>query len=180
MAENKIHIHTTTLGYMYPITAKIIAQATQLLNVVFNMPEFKKQLDAQTFVASNKPSLSSDGLDINGADVYTDIMSQKDITVTVNVKYLSHPWKRWISKTMGETKPLGTSINTYNWWLKSKKGKELVISYAAHVGHEIMHTKYYGYVHNPKMGSAKFNKEKDVTYTIDDILEDLIRKSYTA
>jgi len=178
MAEKRIHIRTTTSGYEYPITARIIAQATQLLNIAFNIPEFKKQLADRSFVATNKPELSSEGEEIKGKDVFKDIMSYQEINVCVSVKKLGNLWKRWISKTMGETKPSGSCIVTYNWWLKSKKGKELVINYAAHLGHEIMHTNYYGYVHHPKMGSASFNKEKDVTYVIDDILEELIRKNY--
>ena len=56
--------------------------------------------------------------------------------------------------------------------------RDLIISYATHVGHEIFHTKYLGYIHDPEISDKNFVNEKDVTYMIDDILEKLIKKHY--
>ncbi len=179
MKDAKIHIHTTTKGIDLPINTRILAEATRLLNVVFNLPEFKKQLVLYSFAATNKPALSPDGNEIPGEVVYQDIMKEPNISVCASVRKLGNPWKRWISKTKGQTDPSDTCIITYTWWLKNKKGKDLVIDYTAHLAHEILHTSHFGYVHNPKLGSPQFKKEKDVAYLIDDLLENLIRENYT-
>lgn len=178
MDHNKIVIKTETIQLRFPITQNIVEESTKILNIVFNLNEFEEQLSKQSFICSNRSNFCKDGKEILGVNVYKDFISKKNITVQLTIKKLTNPWKRWISKTMGETDPQGNSIITYNWWLDYKTENDLVISYATHIGHEIFHTKYLGYIHDPEIGSKNFVNEKDVTYMIDDILEDLIKKNY--
>ena len=60
--------------------------------------------------------------------------------------------------------------------MKNQSQKELLVTYTTHIGHEIFHTKYFGYIHDPEFDSKEFINDKDVTYKIDEILENLIRK----
>lgn len=178
MTENKILIEAQIQGLRYPITDKIVAEATKILNKVFNLEEFEIELSKQSFVCSNRPLFCKNGKEILGSDVFADFISKKHIKVSLTVKKLANPWKRYFSKTMGETNPNGNSIITYTWWLDDSSERDLVISYATHVGHEIFHTKYFGYIHDPEISDRRFINEKDVTYMIDDILEKLIKKHY--
>lgn len=160
-----------------PITSEMVEEATRILNLVFNLDEFEHELSKQSFVCSNRPNLCKNGV-ILGSDVYKDFISKKHIKVFVNVKKLKNLWKLYVSGTMGETNPNGNSIITYTWWLEEKSESDLIISYATHLGHEIFHTKYFGYIHDPEINSRNFVNEKDVTYMIDDIIEKLIKKHY--
>lgn len=178
MDDNKILIETNALGLRLPITDKVVDEATKILNIVFNLEEFEKELSKQSFVCTNRPDLCKNGKEILGSDVFSDFISKKIIKVSLTVKKLTNPWKRYVSKTMGETNPNGNSIITYTWWLNDNSESDLVISYATHVGHEIFHTKYFGFIHDPEISDRNFVNEKDVTYMIDDILEKLIKKYY--
>ncbi len=175
--KQKITIETITGELENPITSEIVEKATRILNYVFNLDEFEQELSKQSFVCSNKPDLCKNGV-ILGSDVFGDFLSKKHIKVLVTVKKLKNIWKLYISGTMGETNPNGNSIITYTWWLKGKSEKDLVISYATHLGHELFHIKQLGYIHDPEINSRNFVNEKDVTYMIDDILEKLIKKHY--
>ena len=159
-----------------PITKEILDKSIEILNIVFNLTEFKNELSKQSFFCSNRPDLCTNNDEILGETVYNDFISKTLIKINLTVKRLKNPWKRYISGTLGETNPNGNSIISYTWWLNEKNGNELLIAYATHIGHEIFHTKYLKYIHEPEYGSSKFINEKDVTYMIDDILEKLIRK----
>ena len=159
-----------------PITKEILDKSIEILNIVFNLTEFKNELSKQSFFCSNRPDLCTNNDEILGETVYNDFISKALIKINLTVKRLKNPWKRYISGTLGETNPNGNSIISYTWWLNEKNGNELLIAYATHIGHEIFHTKYLKYIHEPEYGSSKFINEKDVTYMIDDILEKLIRK----
>lgn len=158
------------------INDEIIKESVAVLNKVLNDPAFKDSLMAQSFVCTNKPSFcGADGM-ISGKKVYEDLIQKETLKVNLKVKFLWNPWRRWKSRTRGITGTKGTTIKTYTWWLKRKSKKERTIAYASHVGHELFHTVYFQYVHNPKFGSKEFVNDKDVSYKIDDILEALIRK----
>lgn len=175
MSENKIRLTLKVEQLNDPITNEIIRDTTKILNLVFNLDEFGKELSKQSFFASNKPSMSTDGMEISGKEVYEDFISKGAITVSVSVRKLRNLIKRYRWRTMGETAPSGTSIVTYTWWLDYINNTELLINYATHIGHELFHTNYFGYIHDPEKGSSAFVNDKDVTYKIDDILEKLIR-----
>lgn len=177
MAENKITIELQVAKLKHPVTNEIVQEAAAILNRVFNLDEFEQELSKQVFVATNRPDFARNN-QISGADVYADFISKERLPVTVTVKRLLNPVKRGFSRTMGETDPSGTSIITYDWWLKGETEKELLIAYATHIGHELFHTNYFGYIHDPAINDHGFVNEKDVTYMIDDILERLIRKYY--
>lgn len=179
MADDKILIETNVVSLRHPITNKVVDDATKILNLVFNLDEFRIELSRQSFACSNRPDFCKNGKEILGSDVFADFVSKKVIKVLLTVKKLTNPWKRYVSKTMGETNPNGISIITYNWWLDDSNERDLVVSYATHIGHEIFHTKYFGYIHDPEIHERSFVNEKDVTYMIDDILEKLIKKHYT-
>ena len=178
MTRNKILIETKVSRLNYPITNQVVDKATKLLNLVFNLDEFGDELSKQSFVCTNKPDFCKNGEEIKGSDVYDDFISKGKIEIDVTVKKLRHPWKRFVSKTMGETNPRGNSIITYTWWLDNRDEKDLIISYATHLGHELFHTNYFGYIHDPEINDRSFVNEKDVTYMIDDILEKLLKKHY--
>jgi hypothetical protein len=163
---------------MLPITNVITEKSIELLNIVFNLSEFKEQLVSQSFFCGNKLDLCINGKEITGLSVYEDFIGKGKIKINLTVKSLINPWKRYVSGTLGETNPNGNSIVSYTWWLNEKKGKDLIIAYATHVGHEIFHTKYFQYIHDPKYGSRNFDTNKDVTYKIDEILEHLIMNHY--
>lgn len=178
MVDKRILIETQVQALMYPITDKIVDEATKVLNIIFNLEEFEAELSKQSFACTNRPSFCTNGKEILGSDVFSDFISKKQIKVLLTVKKLTNYWKRYFSRTMGETNTSGNSIITYNWWLDGKSEKDLIISYATHIGHEIFHTKYFGYVHKPKINNKRFVKEKDVTYMVDDIIEKLIKEHY--
>jgi hypothetical protein len=173
----RVNIVVTDTQLTKPITTEVVTRSIELLNLVFNLPEFKDSLSKYAFVSTNRPNFSSEGNDIEGKAVYNDFINKGTVNINLKVKKLLNPWKRIISKTYGETNPGGYLILSYTWWLKRYKDKELVILYASHVGHEIFHTKYFGYVHDPKYNSGNFVNDRDVTYKIDDIIEALIRKT---
>jgi hypothetical protein len=175
---NKVIIETNIVSLRYPITIKIVSEATRILNIVFNLSEFEIELSKHSFVRSNRPEFCKNGQEISGSDVHADFISKKKIEISLTVKKLTNLWKQYVYKTMGETHPAGNSIITYHWWLDNENERDLIISYATHIGHEIFHTNYFGYVHDPGAGSKKFVNEKDVTYMIDDILEKLIKENY--
>lgn len=160
---------------VHPITNEIVQRSFELLNKVFNSIEFEKELCAQTFVKTNRPGFGASIETISGKEVFDDFINKGEITIDVEVKRsLGGFLKRLAFRTMGETLPSGSTIVTYPWWLKKLRGKDLLVGYATHVGHEIFHTRYYGYIHDPEFGSRGFVNERDVTYKIDDILEALI------
>jgi len=172
--EIKIERQTLT----YPITTEIVGESIMLLNIVFNLPEFQTELSGQKFYCSNRPSFCNNAGEILGTDVYDDFMSKELIVINLSVKNLVNPWRRFISKTFGATDINGNLIITYTWWLSQNNQKELIIEYATHIGHEIFHTEYFKYIHNPEIGNKHFDNDKDVTYKIDEIIEKLIRKQY--
>lgn len=172
--EIKIEIQTLT----HPITTDIVDESIKLLNIVFNLPEFKTELSSQKFYCSNRPTFCKNGVEILGEDVYEDFMSKELIALKLSVKNLVNPWRRFISKTFGATDINGNLIVTYTWWLNQNNKKELIIEYATHIGHEIFHTEYFKYIHNPEIGSKHFDNDKDVTYKIDEVVEKLIRQQY--
>jgi len=175
--ENKsIKIETESHFLTLPITKEILDKSIEILNIVFNQPEFKNELSVQSFYCSNRPDLCTNDKEILGETVYNDFISKEVIKINLTVKRLKNPWKRYVSGTLGETNPNGNSIISYTWWLNEKSDKDLLIAYTTHIGHEIFHTKYLKYIHEPEFGSSKFINEKDVTYMIDDILEKLIKK----
>lgn len=174
----QIKISLESKQLCYPITAEIVDQTIEWLNVVFNSTEFRAEIIKNKFVCTNKPELCGEDNFISGLDVYNDLISENRILLNLKVRRLKHLWKRWISKTKGETKLAGNTIKSYTWWLTNEDPKELAILYASHVGHEIFHTKYYKYKHNPKKGSQAFENDRDVTYKIDDIIENLMRKHF--
>lgn len=174
MGNSGILIKTKIVRLSHPVTNSIVQEATQILNKVFNLAEFEEELSRQSFVCTNRPEFCRNGKEIAGVDVFSDFISKESIEVLVSVKILRNWWKRYVSKTMGETNPNGNSIITYNWWLKNDRN--LAVNYAIHLGHEIFHTRYFGYIHDPEINDKDFVNEKDVTYMIDDILERLIKK----
>lgn len=176
--QNKIKIEFGNTNLINPITSETVRKTNELLNIVFNSQEFEDALEKESFVCSNKPSICNTRNEIPGRFVFDDFVSKRIILVDLTVKKLKNPWKRRISKTMGETHPDGNLIVSYNWWLKNLNEKDLVIAYATHIGHEIFHTKYFKYIHDPEINEKKFINEKDVTYKIDDIIEALIKKNY--
>ena len=123
MADNKITIETEIVGIKYPITDKIVIEVTKILNLVFNLDEFGQELSKQSFICSNRPNFCKNGKEILGSDVFEDFISKKNIVVSLTVKKLTNPWKRYFSKTMGETNPNGNSIITYSWWLDNSSEK---------------------------------------------------------
>jgi hypothetical protein len=163
-----------------PIDQVILQKGIALLNVIFNSTEFENELSKQSFVVSNKPGFSLNGLNITGKQVYDELIGSSNIFIDIQIRrggLLSVGFfKKVFFGTMGETDPSGSTIVTYNSWLKQLDDNELFILYTTHIGHEIFHTKYFGFVHDPKYGSREFLAEKDVTYKIDEILESLIRK----
>lgn len=171
-------IKTTEIKTANPIDSVIVKKSISLLNIVFNQIEFKDSLSIQKFTCSNKPILCNSTNYISGKKVYEGFIANDTINISVNIKKLKNPWRRWISKTKGITSTTGRNITTYTWWLKNKPEKELIIAYASHVGHEIFHTNYFKYIHKPKFGTKNFINDKDITYKIDDIIEYLIRKNY--
>jgi len=173
-----IKILLQSKSFRAPVTAKIIDKSIEILNTIFNSIEFRDRIIDNKFVCTNKPELCGADNYISGKAVYDDLMSVATISLHLKVKKLRNLWKRRISKTKGETKLAGNTIKSYTWWLRNRNENELIIVYASHVGHEIFHTNYYKYKHNPKKGSSAFDNEKDVTYKIDDIIEELIRKHF--
>lgn len=169
-----ININANIVSLSNPITADIVTAAIQRLNIVFNSVAFSNSLQAKSFVATNNPALSLNGKTITGKDVYDNIFSKPQVEIDIIVRKLNNPYKRYVSKTMGETNPLGNTIITYTWWLKNLSKGDLVKNYAVHLGHEIFHTNYFGYLHDPAIGTRDFDNDKDVTYAIDDILESLL------
>jgi hypothetical protein len=172
----QIKIEVESYSLTLPITKEVLDRSIDILNEVFNTEEFKIELSKQSFFCSNKPSMCSENREITGESVYNDFITKGQIKINFTVKNLVNPWKRFISNTYGETDPKGNSIVSYTWWLNRKNGKELMLAYATHIGHEIFHTKYLAYIHDPEYRSREFINEKDVTYMIDDILEKLISK----
>lgn len=173
--DSKIQIILVSKRLKRPIDASIMEKTIELLNRVFNSTEFRDLVIDNSFTCSNKPSLCGTDQTISGQAVYDDLMRIDHIELKLHIKKLWNPFKRYGYHTKGETNINGNTIITYNWWLKNKSEKERLIIYASHVGHEIFHTKYYQYIHNPKKGSRDFVEEKDVTYNIDNIIEQIIR-----
>jgi len=173
MRQIKILLKSKSLRQ--PVTSKIIDKSIEILNTIFNSTLFRDKIIDNKFVCTNKPELCGADNFISGQAVYDDLMSVETISLRLEVKKLRNPWKRWVSKTKGETRLTGNTIKSYTWWLKNRDEKELTIIYASHVGHEIFHTNYYQYKHDPEIGSKTFQNDKDVTYKIDDIIEELIR-----
>lgn len=178
MEDRKIEIRLESQKLLYPITVKVVDEALKLLNLVFNLSEFKDELSTQTFFCSNRPDFCKNSNYILGKDVYDDFIGKELILVNLTVKKLLNPWKRIFSKTYGATDINSNLITTYTWWLNSSDNKELIIEYASHIGHEIFHTKYFKYIHDPESGSKYFENDKDVTYKIDEIIEKLIISHY--
>lgn len=174
----KIKILIENGQYRQPITAEIAQRSVDLLNRVLNLDEFRDSLVKYSFVPTNKPSLSENGTDIRGIDVYNDFTHLDSIAISLKVSHLWNPWKRVISGTMGETNPKGRLIVTYPYWLRKTSKKDLVTGYATHIGHEIFHTNWYGYIHEPQKGAKSFVNDRDVTYKIDDIIGSLVNKYY--
>ena len=176
MPEIKITAEVRSLKH--PITEEVVSKSISLLNIVFNQPEFKESLCAQTFVGTNRPDLSNADGFIPGESVFNEFYSNKEYEIVLKVKKLKNIWERKFSKTKGKTTLKGREIVTYNWWLKNKTEKELIINYASYIGHELFHTSYFKFVHDPEYVSVDFVNDKDVIYKIDNILEELIRKIY--
>lgn len=177
--SQKVKVIANEVDVSFPIDLRIVNKSLELINLVFNLPEFQDSISKYSFVCTNKPILCKNNT-IPGNSVYDDLINAKEINIDLKVKALINPWRRFISKTLGATNPSGHKIISYKWWLRKKKKdtKELTIIYASHLGHEIFHTDYFKYLHNPEYGSSGFVNEKDVTYKIDDIIEALIRKYY--
>jgi hypothetical protein len=178
MEDQKVEVKLQSKSIMHPVTDEIVSEALRLLNIVFNLPEFRQELSTQKFFCSNRPNFCKQGSEILGQDVYEDFINKGVIEINLTVKNLINPWRRFISKTYGATDINGDTIVTYTWWLTNNNKKELIIEYATHVGHEIFHTKYFQYIHDPEYGSKYFENDKDVTYKIDEIIEKLIRNNY--
>lgn len=174
-----VFVKTGEVKVIAPIDVNIVKKAIALVNNVYRSEEFQTEIEKYNFVCSNKPDLCDSSGVINGGTVYRDIMQYDTIVINLTVKNIGiRFWRRYISKTQGATAPTGNSIVTYTWWLDNNNMKDLIIQYAAHIGHEIFHTKYYKYIHDPSAGSRGFVNDKDVTYKIDDIIEALIIKNY--
>lgn len=177
MSNGIIEIIVESKKLCKPVDEGIVDKAVGLLNMAFNLPEFKHELIKQKFFCSNRPNFCQNKDFISGADVYEDFINTGVISVKLFVKPLINPWRRFISKTYGVTDVNGNEIVTYTWWLSNNK-KDLIREYASHIGHEIFHTRYFQYIHDPKYNSRNFDNNKDVTYKIDEILESLIRQNY--
>lgn len=175
MEKSILTVKQGNTNVLHPITNERVQKAFKLLNKVFNSYEFEKELCAQTFVKTNRPGFGASITTISGKEVFDDFISKGEITIDVEVRRsLGGLFRRLFFSTMGETLPSGNTIVTYPWWLNKLHGKDLLVGYATHIGHEILHTRYYGYIHDPEIGSRGFINEKDVTYKIDDILVTLI------
>lgn len=170
-----VYIRAENVQVKAPVTSALVEKTLQCLNTIFNSVEFKDSLEKYDFVCTNKPDICDTSETIKGSQVYKDLIKSDTITINIRVKKLKNPWKRSISKTLGETPPSGNTITTYTWWLETDTDT-LLADYTAHIGHEIFHTKYFQYIHDPEYGSKDFVNDRDVTYKIDDILEALIRK----
>ncbi len=176
--QKKIFIKTEEVNIRYPINTEIVKQAMKLVNSALNDNEFKNELEKCSFVCTNRQDLCDSTNNISGKTVYEDFIKHDTLSLNLIIKKLLNPWKRHISGTLGETDPRSNTILTYTWWLFYKDRKELVINYATHIGHELFHTKYLGYIHYPSVDSRDFVGDRDVTYKIDEIIEKLIRKNY--
>lgn len=171
----KVIIETESIQLRSPVTNAIAEKSIAILNEVFNAPEFGEMLSKYSFVCTNKPAMCDSSGNISGANVYAEFM--KAGTISINLRVRRNLFKK-ISGTLGETPSQGNTITTYTWWLDDDNERDLVIDYATHVGHEIFHTLYFKYIHDPEYGSKNFVNDRDVTYKIDDILEELIKKYY--
>lgn len=175
----RVHVKIGEATVIRPIDMAVVKKAIELVNAVYASQDFRDELDKYNFICSNKPSLCDRSLVIPGSVVYADFTKFDTLTINLVVKRVGLKfWKRYLTGTLGETDPQGTTILTYTWWLDDEDVRELTIGYATHIGHEIFHTKYYQYLHDPAYGSKDFDGEKDVTYKVDSIMEALIRKNY--
>lgn len=177
MSTEKIKITVTSKSLTEPVREEIVTKAIDLLNKVLNTEEFKALLTKQEFYCSNRPGFGNSEEYLSGEDVYSDLLKVGKIQLQLIVKPLWNPWRRFISNTLGATNIHSNVIVTYTWWLP-KEHEDLIIKYATHVGHELFHTSYFQYVHDPPYGSRNFLNEKDVIYKIDDIIETLILQYY--
>lgn len=178
MNNSKIEIKILSKVLTQPVTEEIVFEVTKLLNLVFNLSDFKNEMYSQIFHSTNRPNFPSQNSILSGKDVYEDFINKGKIEINLIVKPLTNPWNRFVSKTLGLTDINGNTIVTYNWWLPINNKNELIIEYATHIGHEIFHTKYFQYIHDPEYGSKYFVNDKDVTYKIDEIIEKLLRNNF--
>jgi hypothetical protein len=172
----KVTVQLGQLDVSKPVTKEIAAKSIYYLNKVLNLPDFKQDLLSCSFFCSNRPELCNMvSHTIPGDSVYNDLMKKGILVIQLKVK-ASLPWQYLFTKTYGKTSPYYNSILTYKWWLRSYEEKELVIQYASHVGHEMFHTSYFGYLHDPALGTRGFTNDHDVCYKLGDIIMALIRK----
>ena len=177
MTNPHINIELASKNVTYPITSEMANRTIDTLNDVFNSDEFRDVITKNRFIGLNKENLTSTGGYTSGETVYNDLINKRSVAVNLVVTNLMNPWKRFVSKTMSETNIHGNTIVTYDWWLKKKMGKEVFITYASHVGHQILHTKYYKYQQPESIQEiASATEDLGVKYKIDNILEDLIRR----
>ena len=176
-----IVIKTGQLRLRKPIDETLVAQSIEMLNVIFNLPAFGEALSKETFVATNRPGFGN-GETIPGLDVYNDFISKGTLIVNLEIKkggFFSVGWFRNVAfGTLGETNVTGSTIVTYNSWLKKLTPRDRLIYYTTHIGHELFHTNYFGYIHDPAVANADFKGERDVTYKVDEIIEKLINENY--
>lgn len=163
-----------------PIDSTIVDTVTQLLNTVYNSQEFWDSLSDKSFVCSNRPDMCSGNSEITGSAVFNELVSQDTLLIDLEVRKVGIMfWKRYFFETLGETDTNGKLVVTYDYWLESSNRKNLIIDYATHIGHELFHTAHFAFLHDPGFGKKGFIESKDVTYTIDHILESLLTKEMT-
>ncbi len=169
-----IGIKTEIIESSDPITKEIIKLSTQLLNQIINSQEFGDSLRKYSFDCRNIDNNCNSAKEISGEKVLNDIMSLDTVTIKLKIKNGKWNIKARMNKTIGKTYGSKNLITTYTYWTKGMSQSELIKSYTSHLAHELMHTSYFYYVHDPKFSSKNFDKQKDVCYTIGNIVDSLI------